>query len=128
MGAETRDIRNAAATRLLDWGFANYAVYTREGEELESISVKGGTQNTLKTKYNGFSCVADKSLVSRIEYKTELPETVIAPIKEGDKIGEMVFVCDGREIGRADVIATESIKKIGYFDVWLRMLGKYLLK
>ena len=72
--------------------------------------------------------MADKSLVSRIEYKTELPETVIAPIKEGDKIGEMVFVCDGREIGRADVIATESIKKIGYFDVWLRMLGKYLLK
>ncbi|MBQ7829203.1 MAG: D-alanyl-D-alanine carboxypeptidase [Clostridia bacterium] len=128
MGAETRDIRNAAATRLLDWGFANYSVYTKEGEELDGISVTGGTQNTLKAKYNDFSCVTDKSLASKIEYKTELPDTVTAPIKEEEKIGEVVFTCDGKEIGRADIIATEEVKKIGYFDVWLRMLGKYLLK
>ncbi|MBQ4091597.1 MAG: D-alanyl-D-alanine carboxypeptidase, partial [Clostridia bacterium] len=30
MGAETRDIRNGLATRLLDYGFANYEVYCHE--------------------------------------------------------------------------------------------------
>ena len=128
MGAETRDIRNAAATRLLDWGFANYAVYTHEGETLEDVSVSGGIKTTTQAKYNDFSCVIDKSMSSKIEYKVDLPDTLIAPINEGDKIGEVIFTCDGKELGRADVLATESIKKIGYFDVWLRMLGKYLLK
>ena len=128
MGAETRDIRNAAATRLLDWGFANYAVYTHEGETLEDVSVSGGIKTTTQAKYNDFSCVIDKSMSSKIEYKVDLPDTLIAPINEGDKIGEVIFTCDGKELGRADVLASESIKKIGYFDVWLRMLGKYLLK
>jgi D-alanyl-D-alanine carboxypeptidase (penicillin-binding protein 5/6) len=128
MGAETRDIRNAAATRLLDWGFANYAVYTKAGEEIEGISVTGGTQNTIKAKYNDFSCIVDKSLASKIEYNAELNESVVAPVKEGDKIGDVIFTCNGKEIGRADIIAAEDVKRIGYFDVWLRMLGKYLLK
>ncbi len=128
MGAETRDIRNAAATRLLDWGFANYAVYTHEGEELEDVTVLGGIKTTTQAKYNDFSCVIDKSMTSKIEYKVDIPDTIIAPINEGDKIGEVVFSCDGKELGRSDVVATESVKKIGYFDVWLRMLGKYLLK
>lgn len=128
MGAETRDIRNAAATRLLDWGFANYAVYTKAGEEIEGISVTGGTQNAVKAKYNDFSCIVDKSLASKIEYKVELNESVVAPVKEGDKIGDVIFTCNGKEIGRADIIAAEDVKRIGYFDVWLRMLGKYLLK
>ena len=128
MGAETRDIRNAAATRLLDWGFANYAIYTHDGEELDDISVVGGTQNTVKAKYSDFSCVIDKSMTSKIEYKIDIPDTVIAPVNEGDKIGEVIFTCNGKELGRADILATENVKKIGYFDVWLRMLGKYLLK
>ena len=128
MGAETRDIRNAAATRLLDWGFANFAVYTHKGEELEDVSVTGGTQSAVKAKYNDFSCVVDKALASKIEYNVELPETVTAPVKEGDKIGEIIFTCDGREVGRVDVLAAADVKRIGYFDVWLRMLAKYLLK
>jgi D-alanyl-D-alanine carboxypeptidase (penicillin-binding protein 5/6) len=31
MGAPTRDVRNDAARRLLDYGFANYALYRSEG-------------------------------------------------------------------------------------------------
>ena len=30
MGAETKDIRNTEATKLLDWGFANYSLYASE--------------------------------------------------------------------------------------------------
>ena len=128
MGAETRDIRNAAATRLLDWGFANYSVYTHKAEKLDPISVLGGAQTSVGVTYGDFSCVADKDDISKIEIKLELPERLSAPLKKGDKIGAAVFWCDGKEIGRSDVYVTDDVSKIGYFDVWLRMLGKYLLK
>jgi DNA-directed RNA polymerase subunit RPC12/RpoP len=44
MGAETRDIRNTIATKLLDWGFATYSLYIDETIPTYYITVKGGTQ------------------------------------------------------------------------------------
>ena len=37
MGAETRDERNAIATKLLDYGFANYSLYTAQGQSSKSL-------------------------------------------------------------------------------------------
>ena len=128
MGAESRDIRNAAATKLLDWGFANFGVYTHAGEELDGIKTIGGVKNSLKAECAEFSCVLEKSKVSKVEYKLELPSEISAPIKKGDVVGKVVFTLDGEEIGKADVVAAENIDKIGFFEVWCRILAKFLLK
>jgi D-alanyl-D-alanine carboxypeptidase (penicillin-binding protein 5/6) len=48
MGAESRDIRNAAATRLLDWGFATFSVYHAEGGDAGEVELKGGKTDTVK--------------------------------------------------------------------------------
>jgi D-alanyl-D-alanine carboxypeptidase/D-alanyl-D-alanine carboxypeptidase (penicillin-binding protein 5/6) len=43
----------------------------------------------------------------------------VAPIKEGDILGEIVFTVDGKEIGRQSLVATESISaksSKGLFD------------
>lgn len=128
MGAESRDIRNAAATRLLDWGFANYGVYTHSGEVLDGIKTIGGVKNSLKAECAEFSCVIEKSKIGKVEYKLELPDKVSAPIKTGDVVGKIVFTLDGEEIGRADVVAAEDIEKIGFFEVWYRIFTRFLLK
>ncbi len=128
MGAESRDIRNAAAVSLLDWGFANYGVYTHGGEALDGIKTIGGVKNSLKAECAEFSCVLEKSRIGKVEYKLELPDKVSAPIKTGDVVGKIVFTLDGEEIGRADVTAAEDIERIGFFEVWYRILTKFLLK
>ena len=51
-----------------------------------------------------------------------------AAVKKGDKIGEIVFTLDGKEVGRSEICAAEDVEKIGFFGVWWRMLGKFLLK
>ena len=47
---------------------------------------------------------------------------VAAPIKCGDKLGEVIFTSGGREICRADIIANENIavrkKKFSFFDIF----------
>jgi hypothetical protein len=57
MGAESRDVRNAIATQLLDWGFAGYGVYRAEAGTPEPIAVVGGTQRTCALSYGAFSAV-----------------------------------------------------------------------
>ena len=128
MGAETRDIRNQAATSLLDWGFANYGVFEHTPRELEPIGVMGGVEDRVGVKYEPFSFVTEKANVGKIKYKIELPEYASAPIKQGEKVGEVVFTLDGKEIGRTPIVAAVDVEKMGFADVWWRMLGKFLLK
>lgn len=128
MGAESGDKRNAMASKLLDYGFANYGVYKYEPEALENMKVTGGISESVKIEAEAFSCVLEKGKISKMQYKVELPESVSAPIKKGDKVGEIVFSCDGSEVGRTEILASEDIPKIGFFELWWRMLAKFLLK
>ena len=128
MGAESGDKRNAIASRLLDWGFANYGVYTYVPEKLDPMRVTGGVSESVEIGAENFSCVISKGQMSKVEYAVELPESVSAPLKKGDRVGRIVFRCDGKEIGCADIVALCDVEKIGFFELWCRMLAKFLLK
>lgn len=121
MGSPTRDVRNAAAASLLDFGFANYAFLQKESEAQAGIPVKGGVKNTLSTVSEGFYQVIDKGADKKLTAETVLPESVAAPVKKGDKIGEIIYKTDGVELGRADIVADEDIEKISFFTLLPRM-------
>lgn len=127
MGSETRDIRNAAATQLLDWGFANYAVYTDEGGDAGEIKVLGGIESSVPLTREGFSVLLSKGKEKNVEAKIQLEESVNAPVKEGDVIGKVQYICDGETLGEANILAAETVKKIGYGGILLKMLKKFCL-
>ena len=127
MGAETRDIRNAQATRLLDWGFANYAAYTAPSEPIEPLAVTGGTTDTVDAVREEFLCVLPRDALSRVEIRRELPETVCAPISQGNALGREVYLVDGKEIGAAAVRASSNVDRIGFFALWRRLGAAILL-
>ncbi len=127
MGAETRDIRNAAATALLDWGFANYGLYQCEGQELGAIRVTCGEREYVKVAHGAFACVLPKASVGAVEKSVELPDTLTAPVRAGEDVGAVVFVCQGKEVGRIAIQATETSERIGFWGLFRRMLGGFLL-
>lgn len=122
MGAPSRDIRNAAATSLLDWGFANYAICEQGGGRIDPIPVVGGVQSVCSASYEPFRTVLNKSDQNKIQSSVELPERLTAPVEKGQKIGEIVYTLNGQEIGRASVLAEETIEEIGFWDVILGLL------
>lgn len=128
MGAESSDERNRAAASLLDWGFANYGVFEHTPKELENLKVMGGVADSVPIKYDAFSFVTEKGSAGKIQYKIELPEYISAPVKAGDEVGEVVFTLDGKEIGRTPVYADGEAERIGFFGLWWRIFGKFLLK
>ncbi len=127
MGAESRDARNAIATQLLDWGFANYGIYNAPQTELEPIFVIGGKENTCAITAEAFSVVLPKSKLAKVEAKVVLPDHVPAPVKEGDRIGSISYIADGGSVGECAIYAKESVGRIGFFDVLKRVMARFLL-
>ncbi len=127
MGAESRDIRNAAATSLLDWGFANFALYREDAGTSAPIAVKGSNKNTVTGMYPAFSCVVKKEELNKIEKTVTLCDSLVAPTPVGTKIGTINFHCGEKQIGSRDICTTEEIKRIGFFEILSRVFAKSLL-
>ena len=123
MASPSRDERNDAAKTLLDWGFANHAMYKGKPNLSETVRVVGGCSDSVKISAEEFASVVAKGTENNIEIKIELPESVAAPIRAGDKIGCVKYIQNGKTIGETDICSKESVEKISFFDVFVRILG-----
>ena len=117
MGAGNSNDRFNGARKLLDYGFANYTfvTVTAPPEDLHEIPISGGTLNhvtAICTEKKGF--LIEKKKVKTLTMQTELPDTLKAPISEGQQIGVTRVFSDGREIGTVKIVAKEEVKKITF--------------
>ncbi len=122
MGSPTRDERNELAAKLLDWGFANYAMFSDKDGALEDVAVTGGVKNNVSLKHEPFESIVEKSALSGVETIYDIPETLAAPIKEGEKVGTVTFKIGDNILGTADIVAAESVDKIGFLTLLPRIL------
>ena len=120
MGSETRDIRNAAASALLDWGFANYEVYSDPGGNAGAVCVTGGEVSEIPTEYGPQSILLKKTGDS-ISKSIELAESVPAPVRKGDKVGSVTYTKDGVAVAQCEIKASQNAKRISYWDVILKI-------
>lgn len=127
MGSPTRDIRNAEASKMLDYGFANYALYRLEKEDMGEIKVLGGTAQSCKISHGELSAVVESEKKGSIEIVTELPESAAAPIKSGDVVGRIRIMSDDTEVGKTDIVADEDVGKISYFGVFGQIFRYFCL-
>jgi D-alanyl-D-alanine carboxypeptidase (penicillin-binding protein 5/6) len=121
MGAESSTIRNNAATKLLDFGFANYSTY-KTNEKTEYISIYGGTSDSIKIKYNDFNMLINKGEHNKIENEIVLDEYLVAPIKRNEIVGKIIYKIDGEIVGESAITAEETVDKITFFEYLLKIL------
>ena len=126
MGAETRDLRNADARALLDFGFSTYGLYQKDEEILESVRVKNGTSNNVIVKSKPFACVVSKSDLKKVEQFFEIPESITAPFSADKVIGEIKFKIGDNLIGSTDIYTTEPMERIGFWKLFLKMIESIL--
>ena len=127
MASPTRDIRNESAKKLLDYGFANYARFHVDASSCEKVRVLGGALPEVETGFAAFDRVLEKAGGREVEKVTTLDESVTAPVKAGQKVGEVVFLREGKEIGRSDVVALTDVERLGYFGLLHRLFLRALL-
>ena len=128
MGSPTRDVRNDAAKKLLDWGFSNYFVYRATGGEAGEIAVKGSAASAVPVGYGAFTALLPASYKGKVEQTIELPEFVEAPVAKGDAVGRAVYAVDGESVGEVDVTAASDAPRITFGEMFVRILSALFLK
>ena len=119
MAAPDTRTRVKDASMLFDYGFAKCSLYTDEnpGKLPDLKVIKGIKEKTTLTFGKTFRCLStDGTTFDKIKKKLILPNEVKAPVKKGQKAGELVYYQENRELGRIPVIYAENVKKAGYLD------------
>ena len=122
MGAKTRDDRNETARNLLDFGFANYGIFKNDEMPIENVKVRCGVKNDVMLYEGEFFKLIPKADLSNVEKIYTIPESISAPINEGEEIGKVEYLLNGEKIGQTKIFSKESIKKISFWRLFGRIL------
>ncbi len=128
MGAESSDARNASASKLLDYGFANYSTYNGEKISIDDIVVYGGIKDKISIESEPFKGLVNKGDEGKVKYEIDLPDYVKAPLKKGDTVGKIVYTIDGEIVGEQAIICSENVPKISFWQYTCLIFKKFLLK
>lgn len=125
---ETSAVRFAEAQKLLDYGFSNfeYYTYTNTQDILRPVTVEKGTLQSVNVSFNQTSgSLIPKGQITNITTTVALPESVMAPVNKGDKLGEVVFKLGDETLDTIDLIATNSVSKISFGNVFVVVFNKW---
>ena len=119
MKGPTGAIRFSEAQKLLDYGFSNYQYKELAGkyECLKNVTVQKGTEDNLNILFDeDAGVIIKKGENKNIEQIISVPDTLIAPIAKGQKVGEVSYCLDGERITTINIIAEKEIKKISLIN------------
>ncbi len=129
LGADSGTARFKDAAALLDYGFANFETVTvEENEALFPIAVEGGMQDQAELICDSrISLTVPKGSDANIKKKTDIAESLTAPVKKGQKVGTLTYSIGGEEIARFDILTAEEVEKKTFSAVMGEVL-KALIK
>jgi serine-type D-Ala-D-Ala carboxypeptidase (penicillin-binding protein 5/6) len=131
MAAPDTKTRFMEASKLLNYGFANYSIYSDDNKDtaITPVKVLKGVEDTVPGKTeNSFSYLCTKGRKpEEITKEIVLYEEVPAPVAVNDKIGEIIYYLDGGKIGSVNIIASEAINKAGFKDCFFKVLKRYFM-
>lgn len=115
LGAPDSKSRFADAKKLLDYGFANWELADVSEIEVELPDIP--VTNGMEKEVGAFVQIEGKVLTEKgkskdIQVKTELPETLEAPIELGQPIGTVRLTLGSETIGEYDILADRTSAKI----------------
>lgn len=119
MGSSNNKVRFQDAMSLLTYGYSISSLYEDKNEEqLPFLTVNGGVEDTVALSCQGPFRYLDTEgqVLSGIEKKIVLPESVEAPVQEGEAVGEAVYLLNGNRIGSVSIVTGKNVDKAVYKD------------
>ena len=130
MAAETSDLRNKDAINLFHYGFSVSRLY-QDTRSLgcDSLPVKGSIVENIPVACKEQFTYLDITGMdfANVERKVMVQEEIEAPVQIGQKVGEIVYTCDGKQLGSVDIVSLAEIEKASIWDFYGKVFIKYLL-
>ena len=127
LGGENSKQRFQDATKLLNYGFGKCQVYEdNDPPKLKPAEVQGGVKDQILCEYADMFRYLDTSgaNLAGVTKKAQMKQSVKAPVKKGQKVGELVYELGEKEIGRVEILAKESCKKAEFLDYLKKVMQK----
>lgn len=121
---ESIDARNADATTLLNYAFANYALCSLVPENpLPALPVDMGKAPLLALRLEGEDWAVTPRGGAQAEYRLELPGLALAPVQEGEPLGTLTVTRGGETLAVRPVVAAETVERLDFFGVFVKLAG-----
>lgn len=118
MGDSSESQRAVDAQALLNWGFRFYETHTLYAANKQVAKQKVWKGQTGEVRLG----VAEPMLVSvprgryaQLKPSMDVPKTLVAPIKKGQKVGVAKVSLDGKVIAQAPLVAINAVEEGGFF-------------
>lgn len=123
MGAESSDSRNADVTALIEYAFANWTLCPAADSALPPVRVTGAALDSVQPVVSGDGYVLlELDRARTLERKVELPESVEAPVSEGQQLGTLTLSSGGEVLCTIPLVALSGLERLGAGGVLLEML------
>lgn len=132
LAAPNSKIRFAEASKLMDYGFANYEalpIVKKDDMIKKDIMITGGKQKILSgVASDDFSILQKKGENDEYEIENFIEEPMKAPITKGQKIGSMYIQKDGKKVTATDILADRDIEIAGFYDYFKQVIHSWISK
>ena len=111
MKGETADKRNADAKALLNYGFSAYALVSAAPEEpLPTLPVTMGETDSVSLTLppDALTAVVEKAQAAALERRIDLPESLPAPVRQGQQVGTLTLCSGDTELVTVPILAAED--------------------
>ena len=126
LGSSSGKERFAAATSLLDYGFAMFesALVPIPADAPKTLPVQKGEEPTLELCYTAPErCLAVKGQGSALQAEVELPQTLEAPIREGSVIGSLHIKNSQGILQSCPIIAAKPVDARSFSGCFRRVVN-----
>ena len=128
MKAPTTKIRFGEATKLLDYGFANYTSksFGNTGDIIQTVDVNKGIESQVNAVLEEDACVLiKKGDTGNINQNVIINENITAPIKQGDVLGRIEFKTGEEIILEKNLVAEKDIEKTTLWNITTNLYLKW---
>ncbi len=110
-------LRTSDGTALLDWAFENFATVSPDPGPAPVVRTWFGQSRTVTLRASDTLSVT-VPVQKRLSVKVEVqaPEAIDAPVKAGQKIGEVLYTSGTEVLRRVDLVAENDVPIAGFFQ------------
>ncbi|MCK8816593.1 D-alanyl-D-alanine carboxypeptidase [Natroniella sulfidigena] len=129
LDAPNSKVRFRESRELLSYAFnIHQAIEIVEKDlEIDQIDVfKGKDDQVTAIVAEDLTVSVIKGEEGEVKKQIWLDQEITAPIDSGDKVGEVIVLKDGEEIGQVDLVAAEKVEEANLFELIISIFKKFI--
>ena len=117
-GFPTKNVRSSDSLKLLNWGFRNTNTFeiAKNSEIIFELDTWLGKKDKIKvTADEEFYITVNKKDISHLKVTLEYKGPIVAPVKKGQKVANLIVSKKKEIIKTIPLYASEDVKKVNFF-------------